>query len=69
MVRKRGNKPVLAGGDSVDDTVAMAIVLRPDVKLVTQKGHRTADVLLASAALSWRASYIYHTVIRAVAVD
>jgi hypothetical protein len=57
---------VLAGGDSVDDTVAMAVLLRPDVKIVTQKGHRTVDVMLASAALSSETSYVNHTVIRAV---
>jgi hypothetical protein len=50
----------------VDDTVAMAVLLRPDVKIVTQKGHRTVDVMLASAALSSEASYVNHRVIRAV---
>jgi hypothetical protein len=66
MVRMRGNGLVLAGGDSVDDTVAMTVPLRPDVKIVTQKGHRTVDVLLASAALSSEKSYVDHTIIRAV---
>lgn len=66
MELKRGNGLVLAGGDSVDDAVAMAVLLRPDVKIVTQKGHRTVDVLPASAALSPEARYVNHTVIQSV---
>ena len=41
-----GGELVLAGGDSVDDTVAMTHLLRPDVKIVTQKGHRSVDLVL-----------------------
>ena len=41
MVRTWGDGLVLAGGDSMDD-----ILLRPDVKIVTQKGHRTVGVPL-----------------------
>jgi hypothetical protein len=37
---------VLADGDSVDDTAAMVTLLRPDVKIVTQKGHGKEDDLL-----------------------
>ena len=37
---------MLADGDSVDDTAAKVTLLRPDVKIVTQKGGKE-DVLLS----------------------
>jgi hypothetical protein len=36
---------VLAEGDPGDDTVAMATLLRPDVKIVTHKSDSKGDVL------------------------
>ena len=57
---------MLAGGDSVDDAMEMVVLPRPDVKIVTQKDHRTVGVLLASAGLSSETSHVNHTVIRAV---
>jgi glycosyl transferase family 2 len=38
---------VLVDGHSVDDTVAVASLLRPDVKIITQEGHSKGHALLA----------------------
>lgn len=38
---------MLADGDSVDDTAAKVTLLRPDVKIVTQKGNGKKNVLLS----------------------
>ncbi|GEB51215.1 MULTISPECIES: glycosyltransferase family 2 protein [Streptomyces] len=41
---------VLVDGDSTDDTVAVARRLRPDVKVVTQRGKGKGDALIAGFA-------------------
>ncbi len=44
---------VLVDRDPVDDTMATASLLRPDVKIVTQKGHSEEDVLLTGCQTCW----------------
>jgi hypothetical protein len=43
--------PWLADRDSVDDAVARAALLRPDVKIIIQKGHTKGMCWVSDAAV------------------